>query len=121
MKYKGLFASWATSDGEKTEYFNSSVGVHVLISGKLSDLSSTRIISYMIIHHKYTLHFITKILQFTNVYLYGCTVENLHNISLGNLNTTSHIPGGQQTVRFVKFSNSQLKSITPLFILFLTG
>jgi hypothetical protein len=55
----------------------------------------------MIIHHKYSLYCITKILQFTNVYLHGCAVENLCTISLCNLNTTSHILGKQQTASYI--------------------
>jgi hypothetical protein len=48
---------------------------HVLIPRNLSVLSSTKTISYIIIHHKYSLYCITEILQFTDVVCTDVTLK----------------------------------------------
>jgi len=52
---------------------SSSVVSHVGMSGNVSVLSSI----------KYSLHYIIRLLEFTDVCVYGGTVENLYTITLG--------------------------------------
>jgi hypothetical protein len=66
-------ARWAEGLGVGQCYNHSpssSVGSHVLIPRNLSVLSSTKIISYINLHFKYSLSYFTKLLRFTDVCLW---------------------------------------------------
>jgi len=46
---------------------------------------------------KYSSYYFARLLQFTDVCVYGGAVENLCTVSLGIMYTTSHIVGRKRT------------------------